>query len=199
MKLFGYYLRRYNGVIIFALSLLAITLAATNLWRYGLLSSQRLEENKDALASLSSIATLLVLTAGSIFSYYSFFRGRTLALRVSVSLEVTVHKAPNGYYLHALTMTAKNVGGSMVWEPVARISIRQHLINGETREESVKKWSEERSANSSNVIEPGEEAHFFVQTPFEHDCWAVTYLASVAADTGDRWHSAKTISNDNDK
>jgi hypothetical protein len=104
------WLRRHKGAVVFGLTLLVITLLFADAWKYGIVSADWLGKRKDALSSLSSIITMLILLAGSTFSYYRFFRGKTLSLRLELSVDVSIHETPHATLLHAITVTAENVG-----------------------------------------------------------------------------------------
>lgn len=192
------WLRRHKGALIFALSIIAIALLVANAWKHHVLSVEWLKDQKDALAALNSIVTLLVFLAASIFSYYRFFRGRTLSLRADLDIDVSVHETPNEYNLHAYTVTAKNVGTSTIWNPRPYVRVIIHGLK-ET-ERSIEHWYEEEINSSENsntpVIEADEKATFFGHQEIPKSAWAVTYLATVKADSEDSWFVSKTISNE---
>ncbi|MEH6436901.1 hypothetical protein [Massilia sp. DD77] len=191
------WLRRHAGPITFVLSLSVIVLALSNAWKHELVSSRWLAGQKDALAALNSIVTMLILVAGSIFSYYRFFKGRTLSLRVELSLEASVHQTPEQYRIHAISLSAKNVGSSTVWNPTPQITVQIHGPDGAAETRHITQWSEEAGseANMAAVIDAGEAAFFFAHQHIPDSAWAVTYFASMKADQGDEWHISKTISN----
>lgn len=193
------WLRRHKGAIVFALSVLAIALLAANAWKHQILSATWLKSQKDALAALNSIVTLLVFLAASVFSYYRFFRGRTLSLRAELNLDVSVHETPNESNLHAFTLTAKNVGTSTIWNPIPKITAVTHGPNSTEEKRDIVNWFEQHPTDgpkgTAAVIEADETVSFFGRQSVLKSAWAVTYTASVTADSGDTWFASKTISN----
>jgi hypothetical protein len=192
------WLRRHKGAVVFGLTLALISLGLADAWKYGIVSADWLAKRKDALSALSSLVTLLVLVAGSTFSYYRFFRGRTLSLRLELAIAVSIHKAPNATMLHAITLTAKNVGGSTIWNPSPELVIITHME--EESLERITDWWDEPTGDEQRltapVIDPDEAVTFFAQREIPQQAWAVTYTACVRADTGDAWFTAKTVSNE---
>ncbi len=193
------WLKRHKGALTFALSLLMITLGLANAWKHQLISTDWLNTHKDALSALNSIVALLILIAGSLFSYYRFFRGRTLSLRAELSIDVSVHNTPEQFLLHAVTLTAKNVGSSTIWNPTPHISVRVHGPPGLAEGREITDWwNEDRSEDTgatAPVIEAGETVSFFTHQEIASKAWAVTYFASLRADTGDAWFVSKTVTN----
>src|SRR6478736_2620036 len=137
------WLRRNKGVITFAVSLLVLLLLVANAWKLHLVSVQLLAAKKDAISAVTSVASAVVLIAGAIFSYYRFFRGRTLSLRLELSLCVSVHDTPNGVLLHSIDLRAKNVGTSTVWNPVPKIIVKIHGPAGIDQTIAIAHWWEE--------------------------------------------------------
>ena len=196
------WLRRHKGAIVFALSVTTIALLAANAWKYEVLSSTWLKDQKDALAALNSIVTLLVFLAASLFSYYRFFRGRTLSLRSELSIDVSVHATPDDCNLHAYTLTAKNVGTSTIWNPEPEVQVAIHGPSDVKETRIINNWVEESTGGNSDatvaVIESEETVSFNGQQLIPKSAWAVTYTASLKADSGDMWFSSKTVGNKED-
>ncbi len=190
------WLNRNRGGVIFALTVFVMILGMANALKHGLVSAQWLRDQKDTFSVLNSCVTMIILVIGAGFSYYRFFRGRTLSLRLEVSISVSVHDTPLDDNLHALTITAKNVGTSAVWDPRPVVKLK---IHGPPDAESIwiiDEWeSEEGKGETLAIIESGEAATFFALQSISKRAWAVTYFASVAADQGDVWHISKTFSN----
>ncbi|WP_408596600.1 hypothetical protein [Pseudomonas sp. PLMAX] len=188
------WLGRNRGAFVFALTLLMVLLGLANAWKHDLVSVQWLREQKDTLAALNSAVTIALLIAGAMFSYYRFFRGRTLSLRLELSIDVSVHETPLDKRLHAITVTAKNVGTSTVWNPHPALQIRIHGPSEAVW--NINEWqSVDGQTSTLSVIESGEATTFFALKSISKEAWAVTYTASVKADEGDTWFVSKTISN----
>ena len=110
-------LRANRSEIIAVLTLAALGLGIANLVKDGLITEAVLKEKKDAIEAAASIVTTVLILLGAIFSYFRFFRGRTLAVRAEISIEVSVHGTPRDSNLHAIRVLVKNVGASAIWEP----------------------------------------------------------------------------------
>jgi len=193
------WMKRHKGAIVFTLTLIIAVLLLANAWKHRIVSVQWLTDHKDALSALNSIATLVILLAGAIFSYYRFFRGRTLSLRAELDLEVSIHQVPTEGFFHAARFSAKNVGTSTIWNPRPHLRLELHGAGKQDRFIEIEHWWEQAVSEADNesaaVIEPDETVYFFAQRPIPVDVWAVTYWASLEADSGDTWHIAKTVSN----
>lgn len=170
-----------------------------NGWRHGFISANWLKEHKDALSALSSIFTVFILIAGSSFSYFRFFRGRTFSLRADLSINVSVHDSGGDFNLHAITLAAKNVGASTIWNPRPLITIEIHSIANEPVTERIDNWWKEPLDHAQKrtvpLIESTETVMFFAQRRIPKASYAVTYRAQLKADSGDNWYFAKTVSN----
>jgi len=170
-------------------------------WKADVISADWLTKQKDALSALNSIVTMLILVAGSIFSYYRFFRGRTLSLRSELSLEVSVHETSEQHLIHAIALTAKNVGGSTIWNPKPRIIMHIHGPKDVEQHRVITNWWEgsgNEDQKTAIVIDPAETVGFFAQQNIPDKAWAVTYMVSLQADRGDVWSICKTVSNKSD-
>jgi len=119
-------------------------------------------KKKDALAASNSIITMTILIIGAVFSYYRFFKGRTLSLRVDLVLSVTIHSTQEQYLIHAITLTAKNVGNSTIWYPTPQITVR---IHGPKRKEEIRNvddwWELNENPHLAPIIDAGETVFFF--------------------------------------
>lgn len=194
-KLIGW-LRRNRGTTIFALTLLVWLFAAANIWKHWLVSAKWLQDQKEALAALSSMLTMLILLVGAIFSYYRFFKGRTLSLRLELSITVSIHETPLDKKLHAITITAKNVGTSTVWNPKPEVQAKTHGRSDIERMWNIMEWQPlDKYKHTLALIESGETATFFALQEIPNEACAVTYFASVTADEGDAWFASTTVSN----
>ena len=189
--------RRHRGAIIFALSIIVILLLIANAWKHQVLSTEWLKNQKEALAALNSIVTLFVFIAGAVFSYYRFFRGRTLSLRADPQIDVSVHPTDGSSNIHAYELSIKNVGTSTIWNPKPHLKLIIHGPSSIESEREISGWYEEAKANEHTVpvIEADERVSFFGHQQIQSEAWAVTYIASIEADSGDSWHISKTVTN----
>ncbi|MCB2228915.1 MAG: hypothetical protein KQH53_19730 [Desulfarculaceae bacterium] len=193
------WLERHNGSIIFVLSIVAIMLACANAWKYNFVSLSWLKDQKDTFSSLKDIITLLIFLIVSTFSYYRFFKGRTLSLRADTDIQVSVHESPGDYNIHAFTLNLQNVGTSTIWTPKPNVKYHLHYSDGDVSSHEINDWYKEDMDTSkyvtSSVVEPDEKAYFFGHCEVPKKVWAVTYFAKIQADNGDCWFTAKTINN----
>ena len=190
--------RRHNGAIIFALTLLVAILLLANAWKHNIISAEWLKEQKDALSAINSIATTILLTAGAIFSYYRFFKGRLLSLKAEIALSISVHPTDGDVMLHAITLTKKNVGSSTIWNPTPIVTIHIHGPDV-SRPEEITQWETPRAAadlsGTFSLIEANETVSSFALREIPKSAWAVTYMAAVSADSGDTWFASRTVTN----
>jgi hypothetical protein len=191
------WIRRHQGTLTFGLSVLILLLVVLNALKHGVLTSAWLTTNKDAISALNNIASMTVLLAASIFSYFRFFRGRTLALRAELTIAVTVHATSENFLVHAITLSAKNVGSVTIWNPLPQISIDVLGPDQVRLSTRIDDWSLElsRTDDMIPVIEPGETVTFSALRNIDKVAWAVMYAATLRADQGDTWHTSKLISN----
>lgn len=192
------WIRRHVGAIIFSLTLFVAILLLANAWKHNIISARWLKDQKDALSSINSIATTILFIAGAIFSYYRFFRGRLLTVKAELSLSVSIHPTPENSLLHSITLTVKNVGAFPIWNPIAIVTVIIH--GGESAgTEEIRQWDTPRaSADISNafpIVESDETVSFFAIRRIPKSAWAVTYMATLSADTGDAWFTSRTVTN----
>jgi len=188
---------RHRDSLVFALSMTAVALGVLVSWRHGVLSSAWLEKNKDVVSAACNLVGAAVLVLGAIASYLRFFRGRTLSLRAELALAVSTHPTTDGVVLHAVTLTARNVGNATIWNPVPQMTLEVHGPPDTVASEVISNWSEEtaRVAGFVPVIEPGETVMFFAVRRIPVSAWAVAYGATLRADRGDTWHTSRMVSN----
>jgi hypothetical protein len=192
---------RANIIIFLTIAILLLCIAI--LWKSGIVSLSALKEQKDSISAIQSILTIIFLIFGAVASYYRFFRGRTFSTRAELELDVSIHKCKDQFYLHAISLTAKNVGTISIWNPKPKIQVQIHSQNDKEKIRVISDWWEEDSSDVATemvtLIDSGETVTFFAHQEIPLESYAVTYLASMSCDSGDIWHTAKTISNENIK
>lgn len=192
------WLHRHNGAIVFAATLLVAVLVLANAVKHNFISAEWLKEQKDALSAINSIATTILVIAGAIFSYYRFFKGRLLSLKAEPSLSISVHPTSRDTLLHAITLRVKNAGSSTIWNPTAMVTV---VIHGPepTPNEEIRHWDTPQAvvdvSDTFGLIESDESVSFFALRYIPKTAWAVTYTASISADTGDVWFASQTVTN----
>jgi hypothetical protein len=157
-----------------------------------------LARQNSAVESASSIVTIIVVSAASVASYFRFFRGRTLAVRAELAIEISVHDTPAGYRVHAFALRAKNVGNSTIWRPNPTVGMRIHgplEVVEDLPRELTEWWKWWELDHQTSLIDAGETVTFFALQQIPDRAWAVTYYASLHADSGDVWYLAKTVTN----
>ncbi len=193
--------RRQSGPLVFALTLLIIGLVMAGLWRRHIVSLTWFKDRKDGIAAVSSVVSTVLLVVGATFTYFRFFRGRTLALRAELQLSATVHPTKEQHLIHAITLKIKNVGGSTIWSPTPLLRLRIFGPEGVSRTSDIE-FSEvvgseaHGSATASfSVVETGETVSFFTVAQVPQAAWTVVYKASLAADSGDIWVAYCSVTN----
>jgi len=181
------------------LGAVALLLLAANAVKYGFLSWQWLDDHGDALDAAYSAVSIVAILVGGLLAYYRFFRGRTLATRAELSIDVDVLEAPHRRFMHAITVRVKNVGTVTIWEPRPIIDGVEHRADGMERRFQIARWYEpsETSGDPPQVglLDSGESGDFFAQRTFDADVWAVTYAPTVRCASGDSWTKLKTVAN----
>ncbi|MEP1571580.1 hypothetical protein [Roseibium album] len=193
------WLSRHHGACVLGLTIIVFALSLVHLWRLGFLSPDWLSANKDSLSALSSITTITIISTGAVFSYYSFFRGRTFSLRAQLELTATLHKTSEDDILQAYSLVVTNVGTSTIWNPQPTVRMVWHGQNNTVTEKIVDYWIEEThedAANQTPIIEPAEKAQFFGQYIVPKEIWAVTYHVTLSDDSNHNWSISKTVSNE---
>ncbi|MCW3845653.1 hypothetical protein OF829_00255 [Sphingomonas sp. LB-2] len=177
--------------------LLAATLLIGGSVRRGYLTLELFRANKDAIAAIGSVATMIFLLLGGVFSYYRFFRGRTFSVRAEMSISVDIIASPNGDLLHAISVIVKNIGSNPIWNPRATLTLESRSGDRVTTTR-VSDWVEESVADDTDrvaVIDAGETTTFFATRLIAKEVWAVTYVVQLASDSGDIWMTSRTLAN----
>ncbi|QYO61956.1 hypothetical protein [Leptolyngbya sp. 7M] len=207
--------RRHEHTIQFILIALIALLVVANVQKEQKISIRWLAERKDALAALNSIVTIVLLLIGSTFSYYRFFYGQTLAIRLELLLDVSVHGPPeeSPFQLHVICLTVKNIGSFSLWNPMVKLTVVPHVggmssdvgrTSSPKDEITMSPWFQNGSNSVSAdptisdpmiLIASGETAPFFAQREIPKEVWAVTYIVRLEAGNGTVWSTSKTVSN----
>jgi hypothetical protein len=192
-------LNRYRIWATPVLAAVLATLLAAYARKVGILSTLWLTGHKDALAALSSAISAAGIVIGGLMAYFRFFRGRTLATRADLTIEVELIPSPSGRLLHSITVSVKNVGTVTIWEPRPVIEVTRRHTDGTSSSFSIADWYELPDDNVGpprlSALDSGETGAFFTSQFFEPEIWAVTYAAVVSCATGDSWTKLRTVEN----
>jgi hypothetical protein len=197
---------RYREHAIVGLTVTLALLAVLNVYKDGLMTATGLKESKDAIGAAKDILTTAMLILGALFSYFRFFRGRTLAARADVSVEVSIHAAPDSSMLHVVRIAAKNVGSATIWEPRPEVWVTFHRgqrafdPSDDRAEDHVRldDWQDLPGGGGPStvpVIDTGETALFIAHVEVSSNVWAATYAVAIHSASGDIWHAGTTVSN----
>jgi hypothetical protein len=182
-----------------ALGAVVLLLLAANGVKYGFLSWEWLETRNDALDAAYSAVSIVAILVGGVLAYYRFFRGRTLATRAELSVDIEILEAPENRLMHVITVRVKNVGTVTIWDPRPIIDGREHRTGGIDTQFRIDRWYEPLTdANEKThlgVLDSGESGDFFAQRIVDSEPWAVTYVATVRCASGDSWTKLKTVAN----
>ena len=176
----------------------AVLLIVSDLVKHGFFSTSRLNESKDALAAVQSIAQVLFIVLGAIFSYYRFFHGRTFVSRARVAIGIKVVDTSARVYLHYVTVELENLGTVTIWEPVPTLRARMIGPDG-TREETVKEWRGATHHSGKGrgyaVVDSGETVSFTAYIEVAKSFWAVEYEAVVRDADDVEWTRGELVAN----
>jgi hypothetical protein len=202
--------RLIDRLRIWATPALLVVLAVVGLayaQRAGVLSLAWFKDNKDALGGVGSVVNLVAVVVGSALAYFRFFRGRTLATRADLSIDVDIIDGPTENHLHSIVVSVSNKGTVTIWNPRPTIRVMARHVDGRVSEFAIDRWIDERyeAADSRGrvrgigAIDSDETADFFTEHLFGADVWAVTYAVSLTCSTGDMWTKLRTVANDSRK
>jgi hypothetical protein len=176
------WLTRHRETVIPSLVVLATILVLADLMKYRFLTASVLASNKDALSTLSSAVSIIVICVGAVFSYYRFFRGRTFYSRAELKINVTVIPTQAGTNMHAVILEVKNIGTLSIWNPVPVMRVHEFGPDG-VNDRVIDSWYEAQSPKGEGatlaVIDSGETASFWTKIEVADRLWVVFYTAFV--------------------
>lgn len=189
--------RLYSPLVV-ALTVVLFVLLVAVAFRFDLVSSRRLIENRDLVDVSTKILGTLILTLGAVASYFRFFKGRTLSPRLKIEATVDVLPIDSSRNFHVLSVEVTNVGSVAIWGLEPCVEIRYH--GDETRtEENIKDWWTPLDIQDDVVrirmLDTEESSQFIVHREVELDVWAVTYFVRVSLSSGHSWHRVISASN----
>ncbi|MFT3823961.1 MAG: hypothetical protein QM731_08570 [Chitinophagaceae bacterium] len=185
--------------LVLLLTVLITVLGIGTLFKYNILTLQKLADNKDLVTVFKDVVTIIALVIGALLSYYRFFSGRTFSTKADIELEIILIQAPKNSIMHALTVSIINKGSLTIWEPEAILSVQEYTENGAQKEVVHEQFLREsffrKGDKGDVVIDPGEKAYFTFLQEFQSSTWAVTYTAEIKNDRGRIWQKAITVEN----
>lgn len=179
-----------------------ILLSITLLKKNDYLSWQLLDLHKDRIKLIGAILSAFVVVMAAFVTYIRFFLGRIFALRAEVEVLVSVHDTGKRKYLHAISVSIKNVGSNTIWEPEPIVSVHLH-DKGKTTSKLdecsfINTTIAEDKKSLPKRVEPNETKHFFTTFKVNKRIPVVTYVANVSSKNSYWWNSV-TISNNSQK
>jgi hypothetical protein len=194
-------MRRESYVLI--LLILFLSFGLGNLFKYQVITNDKLIHNKELVSVLKDIITIIAVVIGAILSYFRFFIGRTFSAKADIEFDVSLIETPEKMIMHVLTVSIVNKGNLTIWQPMAKIGVRQ-FNSKETKNEDIIERFLEKSYFADNekreaVVDAGEKAYFMIWREFESTTWAVSYAAEVTSSNGRKWQKTITIANRIDK
>jgi hypothetical protein len=195
MKIGTLWARSY-GPVITLLSIIATVLFVAVLFHYRIISKTILVQNKNFIELLSTIITTSIVLLGALFSYFRFFRGRTLAPRLKLSAHIDVIKATDTEYLHVLNFEVTNIGSVAIWNLRPDVEIQYHGTEQKTKE-NITAWQTpmEEDNNKISMLDTEESSQYIVRRLVPIEIWAVTYYTKATLESGHSWRHAVTVSN----
>ncbi|TDD97067.1 hypothetical protein [Flavobacterium cellulosilyticum] len=185
--------------IFLILLILLFTFGLGNLFKYQILTIEILTKNKEFVSVLKDIITLIAIIVGAILSYFRFFIGRTFSAKAEIEFEVSLIETPNNLIMHTVTVTIVNKGNLTIWEPLAKIGIKEFNTTKDKREQVIEKFLEKSyfgdEGKRDMVVDAGEKAYFMIWREFDNTTWAVTYSAEITSSNGRKWQKTITIAN----
>src|SRR6185437_10142384 len=189
--------RLYSAVVA-ALSVLVVALVVAAAFRLGLVSAPALVANKDLIDVITKILGAVIVTFGSIASYFRFFKGRTLSPRLKIDAKVEVLPIDAARNFHVLTVEVTNVGSVAIWGLEPRVEIHFHGDREETEADIGDWWTPLAQRDGRprlRMLDTEESSQFIVQREVPQGFWAVTYATRISLSSGHSWHRLVTASN----
>lgn len=194
-------MRRESIVLI--LLILLISLGLGNLFKYQIITSDKLVCNKELVAVLKDIITVIAIVIGAFLSYFRFFIGRTFSAKADIEFDVSLIETPEKLIMHTVTVSIVNKGNLTIWHPMAKIGIREFNSLDDKKERVVEKFLEKSYFGDKGkrdlVVDAGEKAYFMIWKEYDSSTWAVTYSAEVISSNGRKWQKTVTVANKIDK
>lgn len=164
----------------------------------GFISRSTLVANKGWLSAMSSVVSAVAVLTTAVLAYLRFFRGRTFARRMNLTLDTVVLNAPYGGSLHTVVVHASNVGSAPVWEPRVQIEVTEFAAESHTRSyplEATHRLAQRSKSDESliDVLDSGETGDFMAQAMIKQEVWAVTYLVTLRSSTGEAWSTVRAV------
>lgn len=187
-------IRVWAPTILFALVILLI---AANLIKRGL-SPEVLVANKDGLAAISDLVTLIGVVVASGLGYFRFFRGRTFVSRANMDVAASVTRMPTGGDLfHSIVVKVTNIGTFTLWGPALSLTAVARRVDGTLVAMPISdlRTATGVGAQEATTIDPGESASFLIQQAHSSDTWMVTYTATLALPNGRSWTQYLVVEN----
>lgn len=176
-------IRTYLVEIVAVSVIIILLLILANLFKYNYFSLLMFAQNKDAITTLTSIISTIILIISALATYYRFFRGRIFSTRVEIELKVSLHLINKETVLQAIEIEITNIGGFSIWEPSVSLSAYKHNLNGELSSPiAVNIWgspSNEERQESVIVAHPQEKIHFYAFQKIPTKTTIVTYVTTV--------------------
>ena len=147
-----------------------------------------LVSNSALITITKDIITILAIIAGAILSYFRFFAGRTFSAKANIEFDVSLIETHDNRILHVVTLSILNIGSLTIWNPVAKIGIKQFNETKLNNDLIVDKFRSEAyfkdKGRSETVIDVGEKGYYMIWHEFETTTYAVTYIAEVTSSGG---------------
>lgn len=155
--------------------------------------------NNTLITTIKDIITILAIIAGAILSYFRFFAGRTFSAKADIQFDVSLIETPQKKIMHVVSVSILNLGSLTIWNPVAKIGIKQFNDTKQNQDLIVEKFHSESyfkdKGRSEPVIDVGEKGYYMIWHEFDTSTWAVTYTVELTSSGGQKWQSSKTVAN----
>jgi hypothetical protein len=172
----------------------AFVLVIAVLIKDGVLTKNRIVDNKELFDAISKIATILVLFIGGILSYVRFFKGRTLGPKLILKLQSGVVSVDKGL-LHWIEIEIQNTGSVSIWNYDVKIYATYHGTFASSDEITEFVYVPHDLEVQEHVVDVGESAFehaFLVVLPHVN---AVTFQVVLIDQNRTMWTRCLTVKN----
>ncbi|MEO1127922.1 MAG: hypothetical protein AAFX95_28140 [Cyanobacteria bacterium J06639_16] len=162
-------------------------------FKLGLIQLSDIKNNKDLIDSVSTIVGVSVLLAGSLLSYFRFFKGRVLRPKVDLEIRSECFSSSDDKNLYWIEIVISNKGDVAIFNYRVFVDVHSHPSN--TRIDMSQKIIQPCRRHGKSVVNIGEMASQHAVFELEKSAKAYTFEVSVIDASNAMWRRCLTLKN----
>lgn len=196
MKFLNSLYNREKEIIIILLFIIFNILLFANLFKYNIISLDKIEKLKDIISTISTIITTSIIIVGASISYIKFFKGNLLGRKLEGNIDVSIHPKSN-IIMHSIKLFLKNAGNVKIYHPLVNLEVIKYYDDKEENEkyDDWGKWRSAETRDRVRLIDTQETIVFFGKIYVPKNVAVVTYIFEVFSENRDIWVFSHTINN----